>query len=780
MRILLAAFALIVLASGCAAGRTDLSPVENLSAEKHSPIVIAERGKGAVPIVITTDKKLQTGAFNITVKEVSDCIFEISGERPKIIYGNIPEGPAIVVGTCPGVSAQDFPPDGFIVKSIGNKIYITGNDSLPKAMFGGQSEGSRYGLIDFAERILDVRWYFLIKEGGRSVEKKDKIEVSPICYKDYPRFGIRQHWPSHYDLALTYVLRHGASLPTMEGHVPRWKAEYAQSRPEIYQMKSDGTRETGGLGFLCYTNPETLKTYMERIDEEMKGGRKSTLMSENIVGVSPDDAEISCKCESCRKLWDEQAGQYGSATRIFNQFVSNLDKELAKSQPDLRVGLLAYLNYTQAPKDVRYNGRVNVSVCSMPGMAMWKEPSINAAEQKNLDEWFVVAGAPVMSYQYSCWPEDRTTAPFQYPHTVQEFYKKNVGKISGSFVNGTKDHWSRQNITLYVWYKALWNPDLDVDFVLDEFCRRMFGKAEKPMRELLRIQCDGWEKSRWENAALTIKSIHEVSYPRATVLKMKELVKEARELAAGDETVLKRINFYTADFANFFEESDRYASGNLIRPLLSLKVGEEPKLSGTLDDAVWERAEKLDFVRAYDRKESKPVYPSEIRSVWTAKGVYFRVKMTEPHPELLFSKNGGRDTSAAWHNDNIEMLLLPSGRNDGDFYHFIFDAGGGVYDAHKSDISWNNKGVKTAMAKGKTDWTIVVFVPWTEFPMNVPGSGTNTKWHGQFTRLRYDSPDKKAVDPASKGEYIRMNTTYAAFSSNLGDLAEIKFIEVSK
>ena len=37
---------------------------------------------------------------------------------------------------------------------------------------------------------------------------------------------------------------------------------------------------------------------------------------------------------------------------------------------------LAYLNYTDAPDGIEFPSNVEVQICGMPGMAMYKEPSL--------------------------------------------------------------------------------------------------------------------------------------------------------------------------------------------------------------------------------------------------------------------------------------------------------------------------------------------------------------------------------------------------------------------
>ena len=61
---------------------------------------------------------------------------------------------------------------------------------------------------------------------------------------------------------------------------------------------------------------------------------------------------------------------------------------------------------------------------------------------------------------------------------------------------GTTDHWPRQHISLYCWLKVLWNPAFDMDAAIEEYVRRMYGPAADPMRELVKMQTEGWEKAR--------------------------------------------------------------------------------------------------------------------------------------------------------------------------------------------------------------------------------------------------------------------------------------------
>ena len=93
--------------------------------------------------------------------------------------------------------------------------------------------------------------------------------------------------------------------------------------------------------------------------------------------------------------------------------------------------------------------------------------------------------------------------------------------------------------------KLLWDPDFDVGAAVDEYCRRMYGPGADTVRELVRLEIEGWEDSRWPNGVLFPKAIYEVSYPRATVEKMRELLAQARAEVAGDEEALQHLDYFS-------------------------------------------------------------------------------------------------------------------------------------------------------------------------------------------------------------------------------------------
>ena len=766
----------------------DLNPVTFKAAPRHAPVVLVKDGKAVASIVV-----MRNGAG---AGLVQSFIKQATGAELPIVRGKI-EGAAIVLGDCPeaealGLRGDKLPIEGFAIKTAPGRVHIVGHNA------GRYGNGGLWGVSEFLERYVGVRWYFprATEEGaeiGQSVPRARGLLVPAVWLEDAPAFRKRELWPSMSNPwngsgikmgPLHTFLRAGGSWPvSLAVHQPDWSrhAELVKGRPEVFQMRADGTRQPE---VLCYGHPKTLETYLEGIRNAVAGnGKKYAPVSGKSITVSPADVELACYCEHCKKLWDKDGGQYGGASRVVAAFVDKLAREVKRRWPKEKftVIYLPYLNYTAAPDGIKFPGNVEVQLCGMPGLAAYKEPAIRESEQKNLERWVAISGRPVQNWHYCCWPAHKTQAAYQYPHAIQRFYRENRGRMVGTFINGTHNHWPRQHISLYCWLKILWDPEFNVDAAMDEFCRRMFGRAAGTMRKLLALQTEGWEKSRWPGGRFSPKGIYAESFPPKVVAEMKKLLAQARAEAKGDALVVARVAYYAPAVEAFFREAEVMA-GRGFKPLLAQKVGENPKIDGRFNEPVWRRVRGNSFVIATGASRGKPArYATTVKAVWTNDGVTFGFHMDEPTPHLLETSNGGHDNGNMWWDDNIEIFIDVTGKSEGEFYQFIINPENNLWDSKLKDTTWECKGIRAAARRGLGNWRLEVFLPYAAFPeARKPGAGKTIAWTGNFTRHRVADKGLKSKKPQIKGsarEYSRMNTTGSKTSDNLADFAEIRFVE---
>jgi hypothetical protein len=771
---------LVVLlhAAGCGAGApSDLDPVTFKPPPDCAPVTLVADGEAKASIAVMVPKQEVSRTLRGAIKDLHDFIRLATGADLPIVSGKA-DGPAIVIGDCGlaarcGLRGGKMPVEGFAIKTTDGAVLIVGRDGeiAPKT----PSDGTAWGIYEFLERFVDVRWYFP-GEIGCSVPKRRDLVVAPVWLTDAPHFRKREIWPSGGPTVSRDVPHHHRRLRSADSwpvrlqvHSPTgWPAIYGKSRPECFQLRSDGTRN---MAMLCYGHPKTLQTYLETISAWYEKGDGRAWAGKSPVGnsitVSPNDMAIACHCEYCRKLWDPDGGRYGTASKVVAQFVADLAREVRKRWPDKRIIYLPYTNYTAVPEGVTFPDNVEVQLCGMPGLAQYKEPAIAASEQRNIDGWIRLTGRRIQNWHYSCWPEDQTKAAYLFPYTIRDHYRANRDKTVGSFINGGGDHWPRQHVSLYAWMKCLWDPDFNVEFAIEEYCRRMYGPAAATMRRLIYMQIDGWEKSRWPEAKLTPVAIYEHSYPRRDVVKMEALLAEAFEQARGDGLVTKRLEYCAGPLRAFFSQSKQYAEGTGRTPLVVRKVGENPVIDGRLNDGAWKAPPHVSFIRATDRQNPKPRFATTLRAVWTLDGVTFGFRMAEPAPGKLRRDIKGRDDPLAWWNDNVELFLDVAGRRRG-YYQLIVNPNGAVYDGKGRDTTWTCKGLKTAAHVGSDFWSLEVYVPYAAFP-DATRPGTGVVWYGNFTRHR--------VADRKPREYQRLNTTYEPGSHNMMAFGPIRFVE---
>lgn len=194
-----------------------------------------------------------------------------------------------------------------------------------------------------------------------------------------------------------------------------------------------------------------------------------------------------------------------------------------------------------------------------------------------------------------------------------------------------------------------------------------------------------------------------------------------------------------------------------------------PVIDGKLDDACWKKTEPAMMVRALDEKQPKAKFPTEVRAVWSRQGVTFGFRMAEPTPDKMARTIGvdGRDSALMWWDDNVELFLDVEGKRN-DYYQWIINANGAIYDGHRKDNSWNGQGVCVASFVGSDFWSTEVYIPYAAF-QPAPRPNTGAVWFGNFTRHR--------VTDRSDREIQRLNTTFAGPSNNESAFGPIKFIE---
>lgn len=731
----------------------DLTKLPSFRLLSPNPIAVAVDGK-VWPIVASDEPRAVSAAFVL-----ADVLRRSTGVRPEVFRvsagQDIPQEPAFFVGD--GVAAQGgvLPrqdhPDAFRVVASADGIRFLGRPD--------------YAVCDWCERQLGVRCYGPEDEDF-VVPAARAFSVLSVDYSDRPVFA-------HRDFGSYSRARWGIFAKTgrpacgfVRVHVPaKWHQDpdVATVHSNIFARARDGGRARTPM--LCYGNPQTLEYYCRRIDEHIAGIRDSGGIVDSAtktISVSPWDAFVDCTCDRCRTLMDPSAGIDGYASRaVWGYFLPRLARWAAKSHSGYRIAFLPYWNACTPPEglNLRKYGNTDAVVCVMPGLALLKNKATRIREEERIREWRCVTGSLPTLWHYSCWPAEYTCAPYIYGETIRRHFRSLRGEIDGAFVCAGGDM-PRHQLSLYVWMRCLWNPEIDVSAVYDGYARSLFGAAAVPVREMIRIREKGWSKD-WPDERLTDANVFGISYPPGEVRKLRSLLEEARRLAADDPAVSARLGCLEADWAEFFRRAEAYARG-VRRPLVNIPFAAlPPVIDGRLDDDCWRAADARRFVTAFGAGE--PWAGTEARTVWTSNEVVFAFRCIEPAMAHV-----RRDAAQGdfLKQDVISVLFDVAGTDAGQCLHLMLDVNNRL-SAFAGAIPWEPDGVRCAVHMDETFWSAEISVPFSAVKKGgIPHPGA--VWSVNMVRNRLGDAWRKREErlPGSRSELTRLSTCGSSLNTD--------------
>jgi hypothetical protein len=324
----------------------------------------------------------------------------------------------------------------------------------------------------------------------------------------------------------------------------------------MFQQDKDGTPN---LRMLCYSSDKAFDYLIKGCEQTWDHGKPVSWVTTICVTVSPRDHRVHCHCKPCAALFEPDRAPYGTGAKVMALFVKRMCDAVKKRWPKKKVLYLPYWNYTECPEDIDYPDNLEVQMCTM-AFGLMRQSDPRKAMEKSLRAWSRKVNGKVTTWEYSHRLPEWTHAPVHYPHLVQDYYRTNRDILAGSFLNGGMiGEWSAATPVDYCWMKVLWNPEVNIDAILDGLCKRMFGKAATTCRDLLRLECDRWQKAPWSeelgDAGSVSPAVFTDTYLREVVTKMTELRNRAWQQMAGDALPERRFAYWTWTFDAFLKEA---------------------------------------------------------------------------------------------------------------------------------------------------------------------------------------------------------------------------------
>lgn len=669
-----------------------------------------------------------------------------------------------------GVDVSSLDRDAFAIKVVGNRIYIAGRDDPKKdprylLNYGGwgsvlYERATSFGVYEFLERFAGVRFYFP-GELGTIVPSRGSIEVAGD-FVVRPDFTSRflQMWsgeyfepcPKNYSKTLDYYRLRFETIRVPACHGSngfKYQRRFAATHPEYFCLLPNGKRDLSeerlfeGVqpGQLCWSSGIVEEMYKdarsyvlgEKADvrkiphgasKDGKFGWNGNCAFGKYVDIMPQDGMVHCGCEKCKASQALcKAKNMTPETYLVWGAVSNIASRLRAEGLDGVISMMAYNGFSSVP-DFELPPNIEVMLATTGPWSVYD--SRLADNDRKASGWAEKLGHKVRLWNYPCkllgLDVKGEGVPQNCPRAWVKFYKHSSKWINGAFAESESDRWFYNYLNYYAFSKVCWDNDVDVDALLSEHYRLMFGPAAADMAEIYETLEECWMRGVVGNSIETPmgpvvkspseKQMWEKVYSPARLARFDELLKLARSKVAAGSLEARRIDLVEREFlGGLRRRSAAYAdtAAGLKALELQLAVGEEKKIS---------------LVPFNSRKKQLKTVGTDVYVRRTADALVVRYVCEEPRMKDAVGRAGVVDDPNLWQENVVEFIIDPLGDYTS-YCQFFVNSEGSWGDTHWSRVHmptdgyrWNS-GATVKVEKGADSWTAELSIPLSAFP-NLP------------------------------------------------------------
>lgn len=438
----------------------------------ESGIELVKPGKSTANIIIPANA---SGELKASARLLSEYIEKGAAVKLPVITepGTKLVGPQIYLGKTAlfdssKIATADLNDQGFLIADYAGNIII----------FGKTDDAIEFGVYDFLERYLGVRWLFP-GEIGEYVPAHQNIIIPAGVVKDNPAFLSRAISPfSKTGDQKNYTwARRSRMISTIDFHhylnqiFP--PAKYGKSNPEFYREVNGKRRVPGDKATTdwqpCFSQPGTVNIAAEHINQVFK--KKPALISRSI---GCNDNGGFCECAACMG-GSIKLNSVGIPSRsdAYYKWCNQVIDKVHQSYPDKYLGMLAYADVIEPPTFKLDNDLIPY-ICF--DRMIWIDPATREAGQSLNRRWSEKA-ANIGWYDY-IYGSTNYVIPRLYFNCMAEYLRFGYGQnVKYYYAEAYPSADWNEGPKLYLTFKLLWNPNLDVDAALKEWCECAVGKA---------------------------------------------------------------------------------------------------------------------------------------------------------------------------------------------------------------------------------------------------------------------------------------------------------------
>lgn len=389
--------------------------------------------------------------------------------------------------------------------------------------------GTLFGVYDIIEREFGVRWFvpdeqqrLLTPERkqvwvepepmGEVIPNADSVSVGTFRREFKPSFAMR--WVREGDWALrnrmnVWVRVNGQTV----GVNAKWyvhtfgelipPAKYFAAHPEWFALvkgKRQGFTDPEHLAHdsqLCTGNPEVVEKLAQRLIETIEADPTIEMIT-----LSANDGGGFCECGKCEALDGPKRAITQPATppgrgadaagvadgqrkaapgagtidphRYSNRMAilhNEVARRVARRFPHVKIKVLAYGYYLAPPDIADFRLKPNLLV-QVVGSGTSIDHWARLTDQLGVYKAYALAAWGKARVLRGMVHEMRDDIPAMRRQGVKLFYTQSM-----------QQPWTQCPLNHYIAAKLAWNADLDVDWLIADYCGKFFEKAAAPMRD---------------------------------------------------------------------------------------------------------------------------------------------------------------------------------------------------------------------------------------------------------------------------------------------------------
>lgn len=373
-------------------------------------------------------------------------------------------------------TSNDISPEGFEIRTLENCMVF----------FAHTNAGFNNAVYYFLEHALNCRMFtdeaiVIPKHKSDTIQCINTVQNPAFTFRiNHNGAGYRENFAQWHALhnkphnvtakQITPSDEWGLWVHTLHNLVP--PDIYFETHPEYFAWRN-GIRVKDQL---CLSNKDVLSIAIHNLDSIIKLNPNAKYWS-----VSQMDNFNHCQCDKCRAIDEANGSPAGSILSFVN--------EVAKAFPNKTISTLAYQYSRQAPSNIKPLPNVNIMLCSIEcnrNLSISTDPA-NGSFKNDLEAWSKLTDN-ILIWDYVInfsniigpFPNFQVLKP-----NIQLFDKNNVSML---FEQGWPHNCGEfTELRCYLLSKLMWNPELDSDSLMQEFCDGYYGKGGKYVYKYIKL-----------------------------------------------------------------------------------------------------------------------------------------------------------------------------------------------------------------------------------------------------------------------------------------------------